>query len=497
VSDIYAVSERLDFIGLDAKTRATLRSLKPFIQAEIAPALSVFYARLAETPQVRAFFKDDSHITAAKGAQGRHWGLIADAEFDESYVRAVRTIGQTHARIGLEPRWYIAGYALITDALLRRMVEARWPKTFGGAKAKGAAEAADAIGATVKAMMLDMDFALSIYLETLEAERNRLEGERKAAEKAQAAAMAALGTALTRLSQGDLRARVEAEVSPEFASLKSDFNDAITALEAAVGSATDAAHVVSQGVDQIGAAADNLSRRTEQQAANLEETAAALEEITVAVRKSAEGAQDASRVVAAAKAEAERSGDVVAQAIGAMDQIDGSSNQISQIIGVIDEIAFQTNLLALNAGVEAARAGEAGKGFAVVASEVRALAQRSAEAAKEIKTLITQSGAHVKSGVDLVGEAGQALTAISERVTTIDALVAEMASSAQEQTRAIGEVNIAVNQLDQLTQQNAAMVEETTAATYALNAQSTELSRLMGGFTVDVAPAKTAIRSAA
>ncbi len=494
MSDQYAVGERLQFIGLDDASRRTLRSLAPFIAAEIEPALTLFYAKLAETPQTRAFFRDDSHMNAAKGAQGRHWSIIAKGEFDQAYVNGVRTIGQTHARIGLEPRWYIAGYALITETLLRRIVETRWPKGFGG-RAKGADETADAITTLLKAMLLDMDFAVSIYLESLEAERQRLEVERKASEANQAAAMNALGAALSRLSQGDLRARIDADLAPAFASLKSDFNDAMTSLEATMGSVTKVSAVVADGVGQIGAAADDLSRRTEQQAANLEQTAAALEEITAAVRKSSEGALDASRVVASARTEAERSGEVVAQAIGAMDQIDGSSSQIGNIIGVIDEIAFQTNLLALNAGVEAARAGEAGRGFAVVASEVRALAQRSAEAAREIKTLITDSSEQVKSGVDLVGQTGRALTAILARVTEIDALVSDMASSSHEQTRAITEVNIAVNQLDQLTQQNAAMVEETTAATHTLNAQSRDLTRLMSGFTVTAAA--SSLRSAA
>ncbi|WP_296597912.1 globin-coupled sensor protein [Phenylobacterium sp.] len=496
MSDTYAVRERLDFIGLDARSRETLRSLKPFIQAEIGPALGGFYTRLRATPTVRDFFRDDAHVLAAKNGQGRHWGVIADAQFSDAYVNGVRTIGQTHARIGLEPRWYIAGYALITEALLRRLVEERWPKGFGGGRNKGAAEVAEAVTALVKAMMLDMDFALSIYLETLEAERQRLEAERRAAEASQTAAMEALGAALSRLSQGDLRTRVDADLAPDFARIKTDFNQAIDALEQAMGSVSNVSQVVAQGVHQIGVAADHLSRRTEQQAANLEETAAALEEITVAVRKSAEGAQDASRAVADARSEAELSGEVVAQAIDAMDQIENSSGQISQIIGVIDEIAFQTNLLALNAGVEAARAGEAGKGFAVVASEVRALAQRSADAAKEIKALISQSGDHVKAGVALVGQAGQALTDIAERVTTIDGLVSGMASSSQEQTRAISEVNVAINHLDQLTQQNAAMVEETTAATHTLDAQSTELSRLMAGFTVSGAAAAPARRAA-
>ena len=495
MSDQYAIRERLDFIGLDTKLRETLRSLRPFLKAEIQPALGVFYAKLAQTPQVRTFFSNESHMATAQGAQGRHWGIIAEGQFDDAYVSGVRIIGQTHARIGLEPRWYIAGYALITEALLRRLIAERWPKGLG-VRAKGAEDTADAVSALLKAMMLDMDFALSIYLETLENERQRLEAERKMAERSQAQAMEALSAALANLSRGDLRTRVDADLAPEFAALKDNFNAAIGALEQAMGSVNNVAQVVAQGVSQIGSAADQLSRRTEQQAANLEETAAALEEITVAVRKSAEGAQDASQIVATARSDAERSGAVVAQAIDAMDQIEGSSSQIGQIIGVIDEIAFQTNLLALNAGVEAARAGEAGKGFAVVASEVRALAQRSADAAKEIKALVQESGDHVKAGVALVGQTGEALTTIAKRVATIDTLVGDMAASSNEQTRALSEVNIAVNQLDQLTQQNAAMVEETTAATHTLNIQSNDLSRLMSGFTVAPTPAAK-LRSAA
>jgi methyl-accepting chemotaxis protein len=253
-------------------------------------------------------------------------------------------------------------------------------------------------------------------------------------------------------------------------------------MEEAMRTIVHAANSIGSGSDEIASAADDLSRRSEQQAASLEETAAALDEITATVKRSSAGAVEASRVVTSTRSDAERSAVVVRSAVEAMNQIEKSSQSISQIIGVIDEIAFQTNLLALNAGVEAARAGDAGRGFAVVAQEVRALAQRSADAAKEIKTLISTSTAQVGAGVNLVGQTGQALQRIVDQVASIDALVNEISASATEQSTGLHEVNTAVNQMDQVVQQNAAMVEQATAATHSLKGEANELSALVGRF---------------
>jgi methyl-accepting chemotaxis protein len=318
----------------------------------------------------------------------------------------------------------------------------------------------------------------------VEHERMRTEEERAAAQKEQAEVVSTLADGLKRLSEGDLTANISANFQGSYARIRDDFNATAQALRTALQKVTASAGAIRSGSDEIASASDDLSRRTEQQAASLEETAAALDELTATVKRSAESAREASDVASGARSEAERSGDVVREAVGAMQDIRESSTKITQIIGVIDEIAFQTNLLALNAGVEAARAGDAGKGFAVVAQEVRALAQRSAEAAKEIKGLISTSAREVERGVQLVGDTGQALTNIAERVTQIDNLISEIANSAQEQATGLSQVNTAVNQMDQVTQQNAAMVEEATAAAAQLKREAADLAQLVAGFEV-------------
>ncbi|RAK57752.1 methyl-accepting chemotaxis protein [Phenylobacterium deserti] len=351
----------------------------------------------------------------------------------------------------------------------------------------------DELGSMAAAVGVFKDAGLEkLRLEGLTAEQRKAADEERArneAAKAKSAAeladvVGALGEGLGRLSSGDLTFRISHAFPNEYVQLKDDFNGAIGQLQSAMASVVANVRSIRGNSGEIASAADQLARRTEQQAANLEETAAALDEITATMKKSAEGANECAGVVQAARGEAQSSGEVVSQAVAAMSEIEASAKEIGSIIGVIDEIAFQTNLLALNAGVEAARAGEAGKGFAVVASEVRALAQRSADAAKEIKRLIGASSEHVGKGVDLVGRTGESLERIIERVAHIDALVSDIAVGAEEQARGVSEVNNAVNQMDQLTQQNAAMVEESTAASAALSKEADFLEQSVHQFQV-------------
>ncbi|MBO9574843.1 MAG: methyl-accepting chemotaxis protein [Sphingobium sp.] len=314
--------------------------------------------------------------------------------------------------------------------------------------------------------------------------------------------VAELGKGLEQLAAGNLTYKIETAFSGQYEALRLSFNKTVTGLDQSLSQVSGSAQSVHAGSTEIRVASEDLSRRTEQQAASLEETAAATSQVTTMVAESARNANEISSSIKTAHKDASQGGDVVRQAVTAMDAIEKSSQEIGQIINVIDGIAFQTNLLALNAGVEAARAGEAGKGFAVVANEVRALAQRSADAAKDIKALITTSSEQVHHGVGLVGETGKMLERIVVKISEINGLIGEMASAAEMQAGNVQQVNASIGDMDKMTQQNAAMVEETTAAARNLAGEADRLASLLTRFrlssrTVSASSAPAAPRMAA
>lgn len=284
------------------------------------------------------------------------------------------------------------------------------------------------------------------------------------------------------LATGDLRDSMTGEFDGEFAALRDAINQSIGNLRGMVGDINTAVANINTAAQEIAQGNADLSQRTEEQASSLEETASSMEELTGTVRQNADNARQANQLAHAAEEQAARGGEVVNQAVSAMAEINGASKKIADIIGVIDEIAFQTNLLALNAAVEAARAGEQGRGFAVVAGEVRNLAQRSATAAKEIKSLIKDSVEKVGDGTRLVGESGRTLDGIVESVKKVSDIIAEIAGASQEQSSGINQINKAITQMDEVTQQNAALVEQAAAAAEALDEQAQGLQRLVDFF---------------
>ena len=314
-------------------------------------------------------------------------------------------------------------------------------------------------------------------------EANTMEAVVKRTQAEQETVVAALSVGLENLSNGNLTQLINDSFPADYEALRTNYNRTVDRLNQTMTQVVQSSRSIRARTDDISNASEDLARRTENQAATLEQTAAALDQLTASVKSAASGAREVEAVVQSARKEAEESGAVVLGAVATMNGIEKSSEQIAQIIGVIEDIAFQTNLLALNAGVEAARAGDAGRGFAVVAAEVRALAQRSSEASKEIKTLISSSTKLVGRGVEAVGRAGQALTSIVDRVAHISTLVSGIAEAAAEQSTGLAEVNVGVTQLDQVAQKNAAMVDQSNAASQTLQDEAISLDNLVSQFT--------------
>jgi methyl-accepting chemotaxis protein len=362
-----------------------------------------------------------------------------------------------------------------------------------------AAEAAAALAEKAREVAAHVD----------EEERKSMNQQRKSADE-QTQVVSALKTGLGKLASGDLTFRLTDEFPPAYREIKEEFNFSITRLRETLQVLSESTREVSNASTEISASTTDLSQRAEQQAATLERTSASLEGISAVVKKNAENAQQASASAVGARDIADRNGKVVAKAVEAMDRIKDSSSKISDIIGVIDEIARQTNLLALNAAVEAARAGEAGRGFAVVASEVRSLAQRSAQAAKDIKELITHSASQVREGVDLVNTAGTALADIVASIKAVAEIVSEIAQAGSEQATGLEQVSKTLAQMDEMTQQNSAMVEENAATAKMLDQQAHAMQEQVGMFRFDgqssgavaakttaIAKPSTTVRSAA
>jgi methyl-accepting chemotaxis protein len=463
------IEKRLNFLGLDASDKERLRRVAPQVMAAMGPALDGFYARMRAEPDLMRHFSGEPAMNRAKALQNTHWKKIVEGSFGPDYVAAVRRIGEIHAQIGLEPHWYIGAYGAILDCLIRNMAVGGGGPLAWMSGNRNSDAVAD-ISAVVRAALLDMDLSISVYLDRIDAGRRR-------AETASRAAFEALAEALGQVADGDLTAQVAAELSEQ-----TGFNSTIGQLREIIAAVRTASNAIAKGSDELSSAANDLARRTEQQAASLEQTAASLDQLTQAVRQTAARSEQASTRMSQARDDAAATDTIMRETRSAMDQIAASSAEVGQMLAVINDIAFQTNLLALNAGVEAARAGDAGRGFAVVASEVRQLAQRSAESARNIRSLIERSNASVDEGRHKVEAAAEALGRILGAVTQVSDIVGEIAMAARDQAVSVQEINGAIGHLDQVTQQNAAMVEETTAASSDLRSEAGALAAHVGHF---------------
>ena len=526
VSDI---ATRLDFIELDTASLARIASLKPLIERHLPLALERFYEKIATVPAVSRHFSGPEHVQHAKSRQIKHWSAIASGRLDDEYFRSANIVGGVHARIGLEPRWYIGGYGLIMETLVRGVIhdyfaERRSATPLAILKRISAQSARDeaeelgaALAAALKAIMVDIDIAVSTYFEqrsadrlevvrqishavaraeegdftarvcvkTTNAELNALQDGVNRLVGMIEGGLSATATVLSAFAQADLTQRMEGGFTGAFEKLQGDVNAVGTRLSEIMGQLRVASGSIRTAMHELLTGATDLSERTTWQAATVQETSAAVAQLAETVKDNAGRADAANEKTRSVAQVAEKVTVVMEQANDAMGRISTSAAKISSIIGLIDDIAFQTNLLALNASVEAARAGEAGKGFAVVAVEVRNLAQSAASASADVKLLIEQSGAEVRSGSQLVSEAGAQLGQMLSAIRESRALVEGIATASKEQAGTITEVSKAVTQIDETTQSNAALVEQTNSAVEQTEAQAKELDRIVDLFVVD------------
>ncbi|MEE4200721.1 globin-coupled sensor protein [Erythrobacter sp.] len=459
------LSERIDHYRLDQNDKSAFKAVSRALDRAINPALQRFYKVVGGRPKLAAFFDNGGKMDRAKRLQAEHWQAVFRDGVDEEFHKRAQRIGAVHARIGLEPAWYVGGYALVLEDIITELVAPGWTRALPWRRTK-----AKEVVTLVKVSLLDIDLALSTYFVD-------------SAEKAETMNRM-VGEVLSQVARGDLTVRLSG-VPEEFRGLESDFNSATAELNSSMSAVINGVDALRTGSGEIRSASDDLARRTEEQAASLEETAAAIADATERIQQTVGTTSTARDTIGDATRKAEDGSKIVAEAVSAMDQIEKSSEEINNIISVIESIAFQTNLLALNAGVEAARAGETGKGFAVVASEVRALAQRCSEAAEEVKSLITASSEQVGSGVDLVKRSGEAFSAITQGVNELAQSIETIADATQAQAESLTQINTVVGDLDRSTQQNAAMSEECTAAATSLSQEAETLGDAVSGFTTD------------
>jgi methyl-accepting chemotaxis protein len=478
------VADRLRGLRFDEAEREALRTMAPLIQRVLEPAVAAADHHAEQWDEYRD--ARDRVAAAGETLTGpealRYWRMTLSEEIGEDRLALVGERALRYYSAKFPPRWTYAAFAGVFTALAKAAIEESAPKTFRRAGAKRRRELSDRIAALFKAAMLELDMAAAIRRSRDDGERARLEAQNEATHAEDERVVVGLGGGLDRLAQGNLKTRLTETFPPRYEKLRLDFNGSVDSLESAIGQVIVFADSLRAGCENIAAASDRLSQRTESQAAGLIEATSTLSAIVSTVAETAQGAKNARDIATTAKTEAESSVDIVHEAVEAVRRIEKSSQEIAKIIGVIDEIAFQTNLLALNAGVEAARAGDAGRGFAVVASEVRALAQRSAEAAKEIKGLIAAANAQVDHGVSLVDRTGQTLEKIVAQVSKVNEVISDIAARAGEQAVAVREANVGLAEVDRATQENAAMAEESCAAGQRLRTEAEDLLRSVARF---------------
>ncbi len=478
-----SLRDRLRFAGLDEAQCELLRQNRHLLSQPLKTALRDLFQRLQTSPDAARVFSSERQYDRLHDLLSSHWDVLTDARFDGLYAERVKVLSDSESRMGLDPRWHVAGHAVVLEHLLTTAIGESAGAGLLPSSRRRQREVSDLVAALVRLVMVDVEIAVSLRFNELRLKHHRDLAAQREQDRAEFEGV--FRPIVESLAAGDLTVRAPADVPEAYGDLAGRMNEALEQLQTAFLSSEQRLNHVCETTGRMAESARSYAERAENQSGAMAETSHALQDLTTSVRESASQTKRAEATVAATRSSVEASGEVVGQAISAMADIEASAEQIGHIIGAIDEIAFQTNLLALNAGIEAARAGDSGRGFAVVAQEVRALAQRSADAAREIKTLVATTKNQVEAGVDMVAKTQGAIADIVLQVGDISGTVSDIAARTDRQASELANIAGTVAGLGADIGSNAALARQSSEGTDDLHKVILELGATIREFHIE------------
>ncbi|WP_421577863.1 globin-coupled sensor protein [Shinella sp. M31] len=490
-----SLRDRLRFAGVEAAQGETLRRHRQTLERHVETALRDLFQRFQTFPDAARHFQSERQIDRLHDLQSSHWSVLTDARFDGLYAERVKVLSDSESQMGLDPRWRIAGHSVVVETVVSGLIEEYWPKSIlpGAGKARRK-ELTELVSAFIRTAMVDAEIGVSLRFNELRHAHGRALAEQRREDRAELDRV--FGETIRSLSALDFSARVSGEMPEAWRDMADTLNGALDEIRKHLASAADRATESDRLVGTLASGASGLSARSAEQSASLIETANALGAIVGRVRQTLDETRKAQSAALATQASVTQSGNIVGEAMSAMADIEASAEKIGQIIGVIDEIAFQTNLLALNAGIEAARAGDSGRGFAVVAQEVRALAQRSADAAREIKQLVTSTKSQVETGVEHVHRTQDAIGNIVRQVEGINDAITGIVRESAVDAEGLDGVTAEIGRTSRALEADASDADRIGSESHDLHTVILELGRTIREFRVsaqrDARPARPA-----
>ncbi|KKX31957.1 globin-coupled sensor protein [Rhizobium sp. LC145] len=478
-----SLGERLAFAGLDGEFCDLLRRFRPMLEPHLKAGLRDLFQRYQSSPEAARNFQSENQVDRLHDLQASHWSVLTDARFDALYAERVKMLSDTESRMGLDPRWHVAGHAVVLEHLISGALSEIGGKAMLPAARRREREIMELVSAVIRLVMVDVEIAVSLRFNEQRQKHQRALAEQREADQVEVVQLFS-GVAAS-LAERDLTVTAPMDVPEAYGELAALLGQAVETMRTSVERAETQGREAAGLSETLGRDARTFAAASVEHADRLEEAARQLTAITGKVRESAAETAAAEKAAAATRRSVEQSGEVVGRAINAMADIEASAEKIGQIIGSIDEIAFQTNLLALNAGIEAARAGESGRGFAVVAQEVRALAQRSAEAAREIKSLVNGTKTQVDAGVEMVHRTQDAIGGIVRQVSEINDAIAGIARESGEQAAGLDRVSAEIGVIGEGVAANAGIASRAGGGADELHSVIVELGRTIREFRIE------------